>query len=189
MLGDAVPDGFRFYFPENFIDKKVKDKFHFYADAAGLPYDDITDYLNANITGTSIPGIFDEGSAAQHYDKGRTRTFKSSKPAEENMLKEIDIDMKMKESYLNWFILHFQFLEFLKNDRTVEKNFFPPVYLQVLDITDQVVLNIIFRYVRMKRLSDIKFATQDNNIVSKEFTLTLTYNEIDFQYNHDKIKK
>lgn len=187
MFGHSTPDEFRFYFPKGFLDDSVRKKFKNYAVAVELPYADMIDYINASVVDFDMSGLKDSSSVKQNFDKGREKSFKGSRPVEEGIAKELEVTCKLGEACINWFMLREQLASYLAWDRSPEKNFLPPVYLQMLDEEDRIILEVVMTYVRFTFITDIKLSVQDNGIISKDFTVGLTYNKIEYKYNMDKI--
>jgi len=188
MFGDVSPDEFRFFFPKSFIDDSVKEEFKNFMTAMELPYSDLTDFINASVIGWTLGGLKDDHDITQSFDRGRTKSYKGSKPIEEGIPKDLEVMLKLKEACMNWFIMRRQLEEYLGWDRPVDKNFLPPVYLQMLDEEDRIILEVTYTYVRFVSISDISLSVQENGIVSKEFTIGLTYNKIEFKYYQNNIK-
>lgn len=169
------------------MDESVKAKFKDYARAVELPYSDMIDYINASVIDFTLSGLKDTTDSRQSYDHGREKIFKGSKPVEEGISKDLEITCKLGEACMNWFMMREQLAAYLDWNRPTEKNFLPPVYLQMFDEEDRIILEVVMSYVRFVYITDIKLSVQDNGIVSKDFTIGLTYNKIEYKYYLDKI--
>ena len=187
MFGSSTPDEFRFFFPRSFIDQSVKDLFNNFMKAMDLPWTDLTDYINSGVVTWDLGGLKDNSDVRQTFDQGRYKLHRGSLPVEEYISKDLTVSMKLMEGGMNWFIMRKQLEEYLKWTRPLEQNFLPPVYLQMMDEEDRIAIQVTYTYIRLVSISDITLSVQDNGIISKEFTVGMTYNEIDFDYPLSKL--
>lgn len=184
IISDPIYSSFRFYFPKSFIFDPVREKFDKYFRAINLPYRDIVDYLNSTVINAKLPGIRDNGTRPQTHSQGRTRTFPTALQTKELLIKEVSISFQLKNSYLNWLILYSQFVAHM--DR-VEKTkvFLPDVNLQIFDDEDNILIELIYKEVQIRSISDIDFRKQDVGLVTREFEMVLAFNDFDIKFNMD----
>lgn len=192
-LSDPIYNSFRFYLPNSFIYDGVREKFDSYFKAVSLPYHDIVDYLNSTIINARLPGLSDPGTRpqVQQFSKeegsGRTRTFTTALQTKESLTKEITISFLLKNSYLNWLICYSQFVAHLDREEKL-MTFLPNVFLQIFDDNDNIIIELIYKEISIKSISDVDFRKQDIGVITREFTMVLAFNDFDLKFNMDKIQ-
>lgn len=172
----------------------TRSLFEKYFDNYGAPYADIMDYINSTIVTAELPGISDPGTRGQYTtykhdmrnDGGRVRTFKSGLQPKEQIEKSIKLTFKIKNSYLNWIALRMNALEFLTH--TTDVIFLPDCYLHIFDDDDNQLIDMIYKQVTIRDISKVEFRKQDRGIVSKEFDMTLAFNDHDMIFRMDKLQ-
>ncbi len=175
----GLPDysRFRVVLPVTFLEQGINDRFIDVIRDNILPYETVIAYINSTITNADIQGITDQGSSEQYNDKGDSRTFKGSLPLSRLTDKELTLTMTIKGSYLNWVIMYSQMVMFLnfKNNRPYHDDCF----VQVLDADDNVIIELIYKGVRMASISPVSLATSDLGINSKSFDVKLAFNSLE----------
>jgi len=169
---------FRFYFPRSWFSKSINDRYIGVLRDNIVPYESIADYINSTITNAVIPGIVDQGSAPQYNRIGNSLVYKGSLAQTEMIDREIVLTMTLKGSYMNWVIMYLQMMEYLSWENR-DQNFMPDVFCQILDYDDNVIIELIYKQVRLASISSVDLATSENGIVNKNFDFKLGYGSVE----------
>ncbi len=169
---------FRFYFPKNWFNQSINERYIGVIRDNILPYESVTDYINSTITNAVIPGIVDQGSVPQYNKIGNSLQFKGSVPRTEMIDREITLTMTLKGSYMNWVIMYVQLLEYLSWDNR-EEVFMPDVFCQILDHDDNVIIELHYLNIRLSSISSVDLSTMENGIINKNFDFKLGYSDVE----------
>lgn len=169
---------FRFYFPKSWFSEAVNDRYIGVIRDSILPFESIADYVNSTITNAVIPGIVDQGSTPQYNRIGNSLQYKGSLPHTETIDREIVLTMTLKGSYMNWVIMYIQLLEYLSWDNR-DTTFMPDVFCQILDHDENVIIEMIYKQVRLMSISSVDLSTMENSIVNKNFDFKLGYADVE----------
>lgn len=177
LLGLPVFTSFRFHFPRNWFFKDVNQRYIGILRDNIMPYESVADYINSTITNAVIPGIVDEGSFKQFNRIGSSLTYRGSLPQSELKDREITITMTLRGSYMNWVIMYVQMLEYL--DWASDQHFMGDVYTQILDYEDNVIIENIYKAVRIVSISSVDLATTELGVLNKNFDVKLGYGDVE----------
>lgn len=169
--------------PKTFFGEKVRTVFNPYLKNFDIPHEDMADYINSTIISAKIPGIADPGSEEQIHEKGMTRQFKGSLPVLQNISKELTLSFKLKDGFLNWYIMYFNFLDYL--DHKNQKLWLGDMHCQLMDFDSNIMSEIIYKEVRITRISDLDLSQADNGVNSTNFDVDFYFTHIDFQMYHN----
>ncbi len=183
-LSNSISSQFRVYLPKAFILPGTRDRFDSNFRNLDFTYEDMVDYVNGTITGARLPGIEDQGSDEQVYDKGIKRTFKGSIPVAQLVEKELTISFKLKDGFLNWYILYINFMEYLNFKQ--KRLWMPDVTCQLMDFETNIIGQLIFREPRIIQVEGIDLTYADNGVNSRDFNMRLGYTHIEFEIMHGK---
>lgn len=188
MLSNPNWASFRFYFPQDWLLPNTRSKIDKQLKYNDLPYTTAIDYLNSTIVNSKIPGMSDPGTAKQVHGKGDTRTFASGLKTSTLLEKTITLNFKVKASYFNWVIMYLQQIEYLERKAIDSKPFLPNVYLQIMDDEDNIIIELIYKDIQFRKISDLDFDKQNNGITSRQFTIDLAFNDFEINFLFDKVQ-
>lgn len=149
--------------------------------------------MNSTITNAKLPGLSDPGTRPQIHQRskaegsGRTRTFTTALQTKESLTKEITVSFNLKNSYLNWLLCYAQFVAHLDRIEP-DRVFLPDVYLQIFDDEDNIIIELIYKEISIRSVSDIDFRKQDVGLITREFEMVLAFNDFDLKFNMDKVQ-
>ncbi len=91
---------------------------------------------------------------------------------------------------MNWLILYAQFNSHLdrKEGDELDRPHLPNVFLQIFDDEDNIIIELIYKEISIRSISDIDFRKQDVGLLTREFEMTLAFNDFDLKFNMDKIQ-
>lgn len=180
MLSLPSFTSFRFYFPRSWFSKEINDRYIGVIRDNFLPFESISDYINQTITNAVIPGIVDQGSMQQFNRVGNSLQYKGSLPNSEMKDREITLTMTLKGSYMNWVIMSVQMAEYLSWENK-DNNFMPDVFCQILDHDDNVIIELVYKAVRLISISSVDLTTMENSIVNRNFDFKLGFADVEIR--------
>ncbi len=187
MFGEPLHSQFRFVLPKDFLLPDTREKFESFYRDAGVPYEDMIDYLNSTVVNSKLPGISDPGDLVQQQGE-RTRRHATTRLPEETLDKSLSIDFRLRESYLNWLMLYSNFNEYLDRRKDHKgRPFMPDVRLEILDSASNVLIEFVYKGIVLMELPALEFSKTDNGILTKDFTLDLAYNDFEVKYHLQKL--
>lgn len=178
MILNSVNNNFIFNFDKNWIYKSIKDKYNLYLNKLPIPYQDITDYLNATIQSVNFPSP-NLGTVTQTLKYGKTKNWKNSINPNDLFSKEFTVTLKHEDGYLNYWIMFEQFNRFV--DFQNKDEFLPDLSLHILDSYGNIVITAYMQEVIMTGFSDLSLSYSDNNPEFKTFDLNFTFNYLNIK--------
>lgn len=195
LLSNYLGGKFNTYLPNGFFLPKTSNKWNkVIASLNLLPFRDINDFVNQGIISTKINGLQDDGTEKQimpKFDSGqritnRTKTYQGSIDLQENLEKTISLTFKLRTSMMNWFILYENIIEY-REDKS-SPVYLPDVHSQIMNYNDDIICSIIYKNIRPVELTPLEFGSSDSSIFSRDYTLTLSYNEFELKVGFDKTR-
>lgn len=79
-------------------------------------------------------------------------------------------------------------LEYLDHRATSDKIYLPDCHLHIYDDEDNIIMQLIYKGVGFRSISDIDFRKTDRGIISKEFDLVLSFNDFFIDFNFENFQ-
>jgi hypothetical protein len=178
MILNSRNSNFLLTFPKNFLYPKIQERYKTYLKRLPLPYDDVTDYLNAAIQSTSFPGA-DIGIVEQRLYEDPVK-WKDGFSARVNFKKEFTVEFKSYEGYINYWMMFDLLMEYSDYDN--KEPFLPSITLSFLDQTGFELIVYEFQQVIMTEISSLELNFTSNAADFQSFSCT-------FNYNYFKVKR
>lgn len=178
MILNSKNNNFIASFPKNFLYEKVRKRYTPLLKRLPLPYDGITDYLNASIQQFTFPGVSVE-TVEQTLSEDKVQ-WKDGYRLGKSFDKNFTVTFKNYEGYLNYWMMFDQFQEFLKYDNA--KQYLPNITLSFLDQNGFELIVIEFKQVLMKGISELELNFASNAPEFQSFSC-------DFAYNYFELKR
>jgi len=177
MLGSPI-NQYKLYLPEDFIYPEIAERYSKTLNNNLIPYTTVADYLNYTMLNYTLPGIVDKGSPKLSRRKGQiSQVFPGSLDFKEYVNRTINIEMSLKASFINWMILYENTLMFLERRSLKSDIFLPDIYAHVYDDYDNILIEIIYRQVRVNKIDDLKFAKDKVGFITNSFNMELGFND------------
>jgi len=139
---------------------------------------DVNTIQSINIPGMNIDTV------EQTRQFGKKITYKSSTPVQDLFNKDFNITFRLVDGFINYFIILDSILNFLNfaNDEL----FTTDIPVRILDNEGNVILSVLFKDVLIIGISplDLNY-TNNNNMVSENFSLSFRYNYINMKLEID----
>jgi len=182
MIINSRSSNFVFNFPVNFIHADIEKKYAPYVmRMPGLPYDTVSNMMNAHIQSISMPSL-SMTPVSQTRTGGKTQTYKSGQPVPDYFTKEMTVTMKAVDGYINYWIFLENTLCFL--DLSDERLYLEDMYVRVIDQEGHVLQTIRFEKPMLTSLSEVSLSYSDNNPDFNTFDCTFTYNALEVMVEH-----
>lgn len=172
MILSSKNNNFIVKFPNNFLYPSINEKYERYVKRLGIPYENVTDYLNASIQQISFAGS-DNETVRQTLMEDPVR-WKSGFRFGIEYQRDFDITFKNYEGYINYWIMFEQLREFLSYDN--EQQFLPNISLTFLDQTGFEFITIEYKQILMRSISDLDLDYSSNTPEFQTFTCGFSFN-------------
>jgi len=171
---------FSVWFPQDFFFPEVTEKWEKYIKHSKLPYDNVTDFMNAQIQKITYPEIDIPSTNQQQgqYDIEYT----AGKELEPLLSKDFTITFKLTESYYTYWIIFDQVKTYLEYDmkfRDKQKVFMDDINLSFLSDAGLSLVNFRYRYIIPKGLGSFELSYAAQLAQYKTFDWRLHYNRMD----------
>lgn len=103
MYLDSRHSGFILLFPPDFFDPELKRVYKTYVKQMLLPYETLDDFMSSSVQSISFPG-WDMTMPQQIRKYGKEQDFKSAKPIEDLMEREMTVTFQIMDGFVNYFI-------------------------------------------------------------------------------------
>lgn len=171
MILNSRNSNFILTFPKNFLYPRIQDRYRTYLKRLPLPYDSVTDYLNASIQSTSFPGA-SIGIVEQRLyedpvkwkDGLSGRFFK----------REFSVEFKSYEGYINYWMMFDLLQEYANYDN--KEPYLPNITLSFLDQSGFELIVYEYQKVIMTDISDLQLNFTSNAADFQSFSCSFTYN-------------
>jgi hypothetical protein len=178
MILNSRNSNFILTFPKNFLYPKIQERYKTYLKRLPLPYDSVTDYLNASVQSTSFPGAnIDVVEQRLYEDRVNWKDGLSAKVA---FKREFSVEFKSYEGYINYWMMFDLLQEYANYDN--KEQFLPDVTLSFLDQTGFELIVYEYQQIIMTGISDLQLNFTSNAADFQSFTC-------DFMYNYFKVKR
>lgn len=172
MILNSRNSNFILTFPKNFLYPKLQERYKTYLKRLPLPYDSVTDYLNASVQSTTFPGA-SIGVVEQRLYEDPVK-WKDGLSARASFNKEFTVEFKSYEGYINYWMMFDLLMTY--SDYDTKDPFLPSVTLSFLDQTGFELIVYEFQQVIMTDISDLQLNFTSNAADFQSFSCTFTYN-------------
>lgn len=175
---------FHFNLPLDFIPAVMEERYMKMLGDKRKLYSSVLDYLNSSIQKITYPAInFPVVSNPQNLKRKQVK-WKTVGNIYDLFDDTITVTFLNVDSNLNYLIFHdILYNHYLRLDKAYDA----PLIITVIDHNRNAMFHMQFRDVIWTGISGNEFAFNDNTVQTKNFTMTFTYNFIDFEYVPDKI--
>lgn len=167
-------------FPSNFWYDEVVEKWTPMIERMRLPYNNINDFMNAQIQSVTFPGVTLD-SVTQQREQYEI-TYPGGKELEVNIDKNIRLTFKLTESYISYWIIWDQLDKYLHyvNDHNFKKDcWMEPIELGFLTDSGFELTNFKFREITPYGLSSLTLSYAATIASYNTFEWSLKYNWFD----------
>lgn len=179
MILNPKASSFYFNFPKGFFSDRVIQKYTKYIERQPIPFDNVQSYVNSTIQSISFPSL-NIDTVEQVRPLGKKINYKSATPIQDLFSKDISINFKAADGYINYFIMLDTVLDYL-NFANPEP-FIPVLPLRVLDGEGNVVFSVQFDQVIFSSFTGLELSYTANNPTYTSFTLGFTCNYLDIKF-------
>jgi len=178
-------NNFILLFPIDFYTEDVKNRYAAYHKQLLLPYDTIEDFMSSTIQSVNFPG-WDMGMVRQIRMHGAEQDFKNAKPIKDLQPRKFDIEFKLTDAFLNYFMFYDNSLAYL--DFNNKKQYFNGFRMVLLNNEGYAMVFLDLHKVILTGMSDYKLSYNKSEPLFNTFTAKFTYNDWDLTLNHDMIE-
>lgn len=174
---------FHWNLPFDFVPETHEERYMKLLGAKRKIHNSVVDYLNSTIQSITFPSItFPVVSNPQNLMRKQIK-WKTVGNVYDMFEDSATVTFLNVDSNINYIIL----IDLLTTHYcNVEQAYDNPLIITVLDENKNALFHIQYRDVIWTGLSDNTFAFNDMSIQNKTFTMTFTFNFIDFEYVADK---
>lgn len=175
---------FHYNLPLDFVPAAYEERYMKMLGDKRKLYSSVLDYLNSTIQSISFPGVnFPTVSNPQNLKRKQIK-WKTVGNIYDLFDSEITVTFLNVDSNLNYVI----FMDILMNHYlNVDRPYDAAMVITVIDQNRNALYHLQYRDVIWTGISGNNFAFNDQTIQNKTFTMTFTYNFIDFEYVADKV--
>jgi hypothetical protein len=188
FLLNPIKSNFRIFFAKDFLYEEINEEFGDYFFDENFSFLSLIDYINLTAIDMVIPGVVDTTSPEQTRYKGLKQTFASATRIEEMVeSKKLSISFQHKSIYFNWLILRRMFELHVGKTAKNADTFLPQIYLHILDNYGNIILELIFKEIRIESVPQIQLLKNDIGIKTENFICGFTFNKYEFKNNIGKL--
>lgn len=180
MVLNNKPQMFSIYFNEQFFYKEVREKWGPIIERMRLPYQSVSDFMNAQIQTVSFPGLNLDNPTQQREQY--TVTYPTGGELEPLVSKDLSITFKLTESYISYFILWDQldiYLHYVNGGHNKKPCWMEPLQLAFISDAGFQLSEFIFREITPVSLSELNLSYAAQIASYNTFTFGLRYNIFD----------
>lgn len=173
MILNNKQNAFCIWFNKGWIYPEVTEKWGDIIKRLQLPYMSIEDFLNNNIQSLTFPSL-----SMPSVQQGQSQfivDYRNGKELEPLTEKTLNIQFKLTESYLTYWILYDQ-LQLYLSYTNVKKTYWEPIHLTFLDNNNLGLVTFHFKYITPIGLGELNLSYAATVASYSNFTLTLKYN-------------
>jgi len=179
MILNPKGSSFYFNFPKGFFSERVVSKYTKYIEKQPSPFENVPQYVNSTIQSISFPSL-NIDSVEQVRPLGKKVSYKSSTPLQDLFSKDISINFKAADGFVNYFIMLDTVLDFLNFGNP--QVFIQTLPLRVMDGEGNIVFSVEFQEVIFTSFSGLELNYTSNNPSYTGFTLGFTCNYLDVKF-------
>ena len=187
MILNSKFSNFIFTFPRGWLYPDIDEKYAIFFKRLPIPYRNTLDYINFTVQSISWPGI-DTQTPSQTVTQKRddvrngvasgkhsTRDFKSGFDMALSAMKEFNVIFRTTEGFLNYWIMHDQFEQYLSYGANNEA-FLSDVQLQILDHYGYLIMTRVYHNIVMTGISELELSYSSNIPEYRTFTCNFKHN-------------
>lgn len=179
MILNPKASNFYFNFPKGFFSERVVEKYTKYIEKQPIPFESVQQYVNSTIQSISFPSLSID-TVEQVRPLGKKITYKSATPIQDLFSKEITINFKSTDGFINYFIMLDTILDFLNFGNP--QVFVQSLPLRILDNEGNVVFSVVFDEVLFSSFGGLELNYTNNNPSYTGFSLGFTCNYLDVKF-------
>lgn len=179
MILNPKASNFYFNFPKGFFSDRVTEKYKKYIERQPTPFDTVQGYVNSTIQTISFPSL-NIDTVEQVRPLGKKINYKSATPIQDLFSKDISINFKAADGFINYFIMLDTVLDYLNFGNP--EVFIQTLPLRILDGEGNVVVSVQFQEVIFTSFTGLELAYTSNNPAYTSFTLGFTCNYLDIKF-------
>lgn len=196
MILNSKLNQFVFRFPVGFIPDEIQEKYNFYLKRLPTPFENILDYVNHTIQSVSCPSVSSDEVEQYVGRKVRVDTDAGQKPITKNpqywrqsldlervIPKEITVNMKTADGFLNYWVLFETYRYYLMIPNM--EDYVPDLNIQYLDRDGYQLLTIWFKQPLIKSISEVEMNYSSTALEFRTFSMGFKYNTFDIQVKLD----
>lgn len=164
---------FSVWFDENYFYPEIDKKYKPIINKMKLPYLSVSDFINAQLQTITFPGI-DIGSALQQRGQYEI-AYTAGKELDAIIDKNIELEFKLTESYLSYWILWDQIDLYLKYNR-INPCWWDPINLTFLNDAGFEIRTMQFQQITPISLSNLNLSYKSQASSYNTLKLSLRYN-------------
>lgn len=176
MILNSKYNSFYFNFPKGFFSERITQKYIKYIQKQPIPFDSVQAYVNSTIQSMGFPGMTLD-SVEQVRPLGKKISYKGSTPVQDLFNKEFNINFKMADGFINYFIMLDTILDFANFGNP--NLFVQTLPVRIMDNEGNVVISVNFIEVLFTSFSELQFSYTSNNFDFSSFTLGFKCNYLD----------
>lgn len=174
MILNNKQNAFVVWIEKGWIYPEVNEKWGPIIKRLQLPYMSVEDFINNNIQMITFPSInmpsVQQGQSQFYVD------YRNGKELEPLTEKTLNIQFKLTESYLSYWILYDQIQLYLAYGPEVKDTYWKPLHITFLSDNNLGLLTFHFNYITPIGLSELNMSYAATIASYSNFTLTLRYN-------------
>ena len=194
-------DLIKFQLPKTFIPKEVEEKYTKLINTDANTMKSSVEYLNESIQGINFPGVSDV--VMQHAQRATNDIKRSlgklnvepkvdvSYQTPSNPLDKIEHSFKVtfrtNQGLYNYFMLYETL--FHQICKPIARPHQPVFYIELLNEVGEVTAKIVFKDVLMNGMDGMEFNYNKQGRESGTFDVNFKFNNIDFEFVENKVKK
>lgn len=178
MILNSKNNNFLVTIPQNFIYPDIQKRYGTYLARLPLPYDSVTDYLNASVQSVTFPALSLELVEQNLYED--QVSAKGGLQPTRYLSREFTMTLKTYEGYINYWMMYDLLWAYWDLDQ--KNKYLPDITLTFMDHNGFEFMTVIFKQVIFYGLSEIELNYSSNAAEFKNFT-------VNFKYNYIEIKK
>lgn len=176
MILNPKSNSFYFNFPKGFFSERIISKYENYIKKQPIPFDTVQAYVNSTIQSIGFPSLTID-SVEQVRQFGKKVNYKSSTPVQDLFSQDFQINFKMADGFINYFIMLDTVLDFLNFANP--QIFVQSLPLRIMDGEGNVVSSVTFKEVLFTSLNELQLSFTTNNPEISSFALGFKCNYID----------
>ena len=179
MLLNSKQNSFYFIFPKGFFPSTITDKYLPYIKKQSIPYDNIQNYVNSTIQSIGFPGMSID-SVEQIRPLGKKITYKSATPVQDLFSKDFNVQFRLVDGFINYFIMMDTILHFL--NFASDQIFIQNLPVRIMDSEGNIVISVTFKEVTLTSFSEFELNYTSNAAQDATFNVGFKANYIDIVF-------
>lgn len=177
MILNSKNNNFLVTIPQNFIYPDIQKRYGTYLKRLPLPYDSVTDYLNASVQSVTFPALSMELVEQTLYED--PISAKGGLQPGVYLSREFTMTFKTYEGYINYWMMYDLLWAYWDLDQ--KNKYLPDITLTFLDHNGFEFMTVIFKQIIAYAISEIELNYSSNAAEFKNFTVNFKYNYVEFK--------